>query len=195
MSHILETRVAETTTSTGTGDITLGGALTAHRAFADVCGTGDTTEYVIYAVDTAGAPTGDWEEGKGTYSAANTLTRTTVTRSSNANSPVNFSAGTKVVILTPLGSRVGVVPTGGTAGQVLTKNGTNDFDVAWSTSGAGERRHAFSAPYSYNGTAAAGTADSASGWTIARIAVAADGTTTVATATGAWTDRASLTYA
>ena len=62
-------------------------------------------------------------------------------------------------------------------------------------SGAGERRHAFAAPYSYNGTATAGTADSASGWAITRIAVAADGTTTVATATGAWTDRASLTYA
>ena len=67
------------------------------------------------------------------------------------------------------------------------------FDTLYQ-SGAGERRHAFAAPYSYNGTATAGTADSASGWAITRIAVAADGTTTVATATGAWTDRASLTY-
>lgn len=61
-------------------------------------------------------------------------------------------------------------------------------------SGAGERRHAFAAPYSYAGVAIAGTLDGASGWTITRIAVAANGTTTVATATGAWSDRETLTY-
>ena len=59
---------------------------------------------------------------------------------------------------------------------------------------ATERRHEWAAPYDYAATAPAGTADSASGWAITRITVAADGTTTVAHATGAWTDRATLTY-
>lgn len=61
-------------------------------------------------------------------------------------------------------------------------------------SGATSRRHAFAAPHSYCATAPAGTLDSAAGWSITRITVAADGTTTVAHATGAWADRAALTY-
>ena len=131
MSHVIETRVAEATTTTGTGDITLAGALVGHRAFSSVCTTADTTEYVIYAVDASGTPLGDWEEGKGTYSAANTLTRTTVTRSSNSNNLVSFAVGTKIVILTPLGSRVGLAPLGGTTGQALVKASSGDFDMAW----------------------------------------------------------------
>lgn len=135
MSHVIETRVAEATTTTGTGDITLAGALVGHRAFSSVCTTADTTEYVIYAVDASGTPLGDWEEGKGTYSAANTLTRTTVTRSSNSNNLVSFAVGTKIVILTPLGSRVGLAPLGGTTGQALVKASSGDFDMAWGAAG------------------------------------------------------------
>jgi hypothetical protein len=57
------------------------------------------------------------------------------------------------------------------------------------------RRHDFAVPYSYCGTAPAGSAESAAVWTITRINVASNGTTTVATATNAtWTGRASATY-
>ena len=57
------------------------------------------------------------------------------------------------------------------------------------------RRHAFTAPYDYCGTAPAGSAESAAVWTITRISVFSDGHTTTAMATGvSWTGRASATY-
>lgn len=100
MAHIWEDRVLETSTTTGTGNFTLAGAITGYRAFSAVCSTSDTVYYSIVAVDANGIPTGEWETGLGTYSAANTLTRTTVLESSNAGAAVNFSAGTKRVGLT-----------------------------------------------------------------------------------------------
>lgn len=109
MAHISEPRVLETTTTTGTGDLTLAGAVTGHRTFASVCATSDTCLYYIEAVDANGVPSGDWECGLGTYSASNTLTRTTPVRSSNANAAVNFGAGTKRVAITLLGNDVHVV--------------------------------------------------------------------------------------
>jgi len=110
MAHILKPRVAETSTSTGTGAFTLAGALTGYQSFASAMATSDTTEYVIVAVDSSGNPTGDWEEGFGTYSGTNTLTRTTVSASSNAGSAVTFAAGDKLVLMTPQASRVGGIP-------------------------------------------------------------------------------------
>lgn len=100
MALIKEDRIAETSTSTGTGAMTLAGALTAHKAFSSVMTSpSDTCYYVIEGIDGSGAATGEWESGIGTYSAANTLTRTTVQRSSNANAAVTFSAGTKRVLM------------------------------------------------------------------------------------------------
>jgi len=58
-----------------------------------------------------------------------------------------------------------------------------------------ERRHEWADPYDYCGTALAGTAESAEAWTITRIEVAADGTTTTTSATAvAWDDRATASY-
>ena len=94
---VIEDRVMETTTTTGTGDITLAGAVSGFRSFSSVCATGDVCHYLIEAVNANGSPTGDWETGYGTYSAANTLTRTLVYRSSNSNAAVSFAAGTKRV--------------------------------------------------------------------------------------------------
>lgn len=87
-------RVKETAATTGTGDFTLAGAATGFRTFASVLSTNDTCYYCIALQGGA-----EWEVGLGTYSAANTLTRTTVLSSSNAGSAVNFSAGTKDVFL------------------------------------------------------------------------------------------------
>lgn len=98
MAHIIEDRIRETTTTTGTGAITLAGAATGFRAFSSVMTSPSDTCY--YAI-VGGA---EWETGVGTYSAANTLTRTTVLRSSNANAAVTFSAGTKDVYITIPGS-------------------------------------------------------------------------------------------
>lgn len=94
-------RVLETSTTTGTGAFTLAAAITGYQRFSAVCSTSDTIYYAIFAVDGNGNPSGEWEAGLGTYSSANTLTRTTVTSSSNANAAVNFAAGTKWVLASP----------------------------------------------------------------------------------------------
>lgn len=107
MPHITDDRVLETSTTTGTGALTLAGALTGFRTLASVQGIAinDTLYYYIEAVDANGNATGAYEEGVGTYSAVNTLTRTTVIRSSNADALVNLAAGTKRVGITLIGRR------------------------------------------------------------------------------------------
>jgi len=92
MALILKDRVQETTTTTGTGTLTLGGAVTGYQSFSAI-GNSNTTYYTIYA------PGGtEWEVGIGTYTASGTtLSRTTVLASSNSGSLVSFSAGTKNV--------------------------------------------------------------------------------------------------
>jgi hypothetical protein len=82
----------------------------------------------------------------------------------------------------------------GSPGATGAKGDPGDAGPAGPAGIASARRHAFATPHSYTATAPAGTADSASGWTVTRITVAAAGTTTTGTASGAWTDRASLTY-
>jgi hypothetical protein len=57
-----------------------------------------------------------------------------------------------------------------------------------------EVRHDYSDPYSYTGTAVDGTSESASGWIITRLQISSAGTTTKTNATGAWSNRASLSY-
>lgn len=95
MALVLADRVKETTTTTGTGTVTLLGASTGFQSFA-VVGNGNTTYYTI-----AGQTGSEWEVGIGTYTASGTtLARTTVLASSNSGSAVNFSAGTKDVFVT-----------------------------------------------------------------------------------------------
>lgn len=99
MPRITDDRVAETTTSIGTGALALAGAIPGYKTFGSVMAIADTCYYSIEAIDANGAAAGEWETGLGTYSAAGTLTRTTVSRSSSANAAVNFAAGTKRVWL------------------------------------------------------------------------------------------------
>lgn len=106
MAHVTDDRVLESSTTTGTGALTLAGALTGFRAFGTVMTSpSDTCYYALWAVDASGNPTGDYEEGLGTYSASNTLTRTTILRSSNSNAVVSLAAGTKYVTITAVASR------------------------------------------------------------------------------------------
>lgn len=106
MAHITEDRVIETSTTTGTGAFTLAGALTGYRTFSSVMTSpSDTCWYAIWGVDADGESTGEWETGLGTYSASNTLTRTTLLES-NTGSAVSFSAGTKYVSIGALAGRV-----------------------------------------------------------------------------------------
>lgn len=97
MAHVIADRVLESSTTAGTGVFTLAGAVLGFRAFTAVCAVSDTVPYYIEAVDDTGRPTGEYEYGLGTYSAANQLTRTTVRGSSNGGLAVSFGAGTKLV--------------------------------------------------------------------------------------------------
>lgn len=95
MAFVLADRVQETTTTTGTGTITLAGAVTGFQSFAAV-GNGNSTYYTIAAQSGS-----DWEVGIGTYtSSGTTLSRSTVLSSSNSGNLVNFGAGTKSVFVT-----------------------------------------------------------------------------------------------
>ena len=94
MALVLADRVKETTTTAGSGTVTLDGAATGFQSFA-VVGNGNTTYYTIAAQSGT-----EWEVGIGTYtSSGTTLARTTVFSSSNSGSLVNFSAGTKDVFI------------------------------------------------------------------------------------------------
>jgi hypothetical protein len=94
MAFVVADRVKETTTTTGTGTVTLLGASAGFQSFA-VIGDTNTTYYTI------AAQTGtEWEVGIGTYtSSGTTLARTTVFSSSNSGSLVDFSAGSKDVFV------------------------------------------------------------------------------------------------
>jgi hypothetical protein len=93
MALVIKDRVKETTTTTGTGTITLLGAANGYQSFAAI-GDGNTTYYTIVGGS-------EWEVGVGTYtSSGTTLSRDTVLSSSNSGSPVDLSAGTKDVFVT-----------------------------------------------------------------------------------------------
>jgi hypothetical protein len=94
MALALFDRVQETTTTTGTGSVTLAGAVPGFQSFA-VVGNGNTCYYTI--VDGSA-----WEVGIGTYSTSGpTLARTTVLSNSSGNtSPITLAAGTKSIFLT-----------------------------------------------------------------------------------------------
>ena len=90
MSLVLADRVRQTTTSTGTGTITLDGSVDGFQSFA-VIGNNNTTYYTI-----SGGT--QWEVGIGTYFSG-TLARTTII-SSSTGSILNLAAGTKDVFVT-----------------------------------------------------------------------------------------------
>ena len=95
MPLVLKDRVQETTTTIGTGTVTLAGAVSGFQSFAAI-GNANTTYYTI-----AHQTLAEWEVGVGTYtSSGTTLSRDTVLASSNSGSAVNFSAGTKNVFCT-----------------------------------------------------------------------------------------------
>jgi len=96
MALVIADRVKDSTTTTGTGTITLSGTAPAGYQNFSVIGNANTTYYCI-----AGQTGSEWEVGVGTYaSSGTTLARTTVLSSSNAGAAVNFSAGTKDVFVT-----------------------------------------------------------------------------------------------
>ena len=96
MALVINDRVKVTSTTTGTGAMALGSAVTGFETFAQGIGNNNTTYYCIFNQGTT-----EFEVGLGTLdgSSAN-LTRTTVISSSNSDAAVNFTSGTKDVFCT-----------------------------------------------------------------------------------------------
>ena len=96
MALVLNDRVKETTTTTGTGAVALDGAVSKFETFAAGIGNSNTTYYAIVHRTAV-----EFEVGLGTLDGdSSDLTRTTVISSSNSDNAVDFSAGTKDVFCT-----------------------------------------------------------------------------------------------
>ena len=94
MALAIKDRVKETTTTTGTGTYTLGGAVTGFETFTANLSNSDTTYYAC-------TDNTNFEVGIGTFtSSGTTLARTTILSSSNSNSAVNWSSGTRTIFMT-----------------------------------------------------------------------------------------------
>ena len=102
MALVLNDRVKETSTTTGTGTLDLDGAVTGFEGFVAGIGTTNTTYYCI-----AHTTADEWEVGLGTVTDAgtDTLSRDTVISSSNSDGKVVFTAGTKDVFCTEPASK------------------------------------------------------------------------------------------
>jgi len=112
MAFVIADRVKETTTTTGTGTITLAGAVTNFETFTANLSNSDTTYYAI--VDSTNNA---FEVGLGTFTASGTTLARSVIASSNSNNLVNFGAGTKEVFIT--------IP----ASKMVVEDGSNNVSI------------------------------------------------------------------
>jgi hypothetical protein len=88
MAFVLDDRVRETSTAPGIGSFTMNGAVQGAQTFASaLTSNGDTT---WYEADNGTA----WETGLLTRTSATVYARTTIFRSTNSNTAVNFATGT-----------------------------------------------------------------------------------------------------
>jgi hypothetical protein len=159
MALVLADRVNETTTTAGTGTITLAGAVSGYQSFSAI-GNGNTTYYTISHQTAA-----EWEVGIGTYtSSGTTLSRDTVLASSSGGAKVNFSAGTKNVFCD--------YP----AGKAIYGDANNNVSVTGNLT-VGNGIHANSATISSSYTIASGT----NGFSVGPITISSGASVTVTT--------------
>ena len=92
MALVIKDRVKETSTTTGTGTLTLAGAATGYQSFAAI-GNGNTTYYTIVGGS-------QWEVGIGTYTSSGTALSRDIVLSSSTGSKIDLAAGTKDVFVT-----------------------------------------------------------------------------------------------
>ena len=107
MAFVINDRVKENSTTTGTGTFTLDGAVTGFETFSSAIVNGNTTYYTIHTQNAA-----QFEVGIGTVGAG-TLARTSVISSSNSDAAVDFTAGTKDVFCTMPASKVAYIDNSG----------------------------------------------------------------------------------
>src|SRR6056300_1140222 len=118
MALVVNDRVKETSTTTGTGTFDLAGAVSGFESFVAGIGNSNTTYYAIVNEN------GEFEVGLGTVTdaATDTLSRDTIISSSNSDAAVNFSAGTKDVFCTLPASKSVILDT---SGNIVANNGSN----------------------------------------------------------------------
>lgn len=120
-------RVKEQTSSTGTGTLNLAGAVAQFETFVAGIGTTNTCNYCL--LDANGT---DWETGTGTVTSGSpdTLSRTTVFKSTNSGSKISLSSGTHTVFCTPPAGHLLDYSTeldnalGSTQGQIVYRGST-----------------------------------------------------------------------
>ena len=124
MALVINDRVKETSTTTGTGTFSLAGAETGFETFVAGVGDGNTTYYAI-----SHDGTDQWEVGVGTVTDAgtDTLSRDTIISSSNSDAAVNFTAGGKTVFCT-LPAKKTISPVMDATTFVVTHNSTLSED-------------------------------------------------------------------
>jgi len=124
MALVIDDRVKESSTSTGTGTINLAGASQDFIGFVAGIGTGNQT---YYCIQNTGQD--EFEVGVGTVTDASpdTLSRQTVISSTNSNNLVDFSAGTKEVFCT-IPSTKTISPVMEATTYVVTHNSTLSED-------------------------------------------------------------------
>src|SRR6056300_204711 len=118
MALVVNDRVKETSTTTGTGTLNLDGAALGFETFVSGIGNANTTYYSIVNEN------GEFEVGLGTVTdaATDTLSRDTILSSSNSDAAVNFSAGTKDVFCTLPASKAVILDS---SGNIVANNGSN----------------------------------------------------------------------
>ena len=123
MALVVNDRVKETSTTTGTGTFSLAGAVTGFETFVAGIGNSNTTYYAIVNTNN-----GEFEVGLGTVTDAtpDTLARTTIISSSNSDSAVDFAAGTKNVFCTLPASKSVILDA---SGNIVANNGSNLTDL------------------------------------------------------------------
>ena len=160
MALVVKDRVQETSTTTGTGTITLAGAVSGFQSFSAI-GDSNTTYYAIVGGT-------QWEVGLGTYtSSGTTLSRDTVLASSTG-SKLDLAAGTKNVFVTyPAGKGLYTDASGnaialGTPTSVTLTNGTG-LPISTGVSGLGTNVATFLATPTSANLAAALTDETGTG--------------------------------
>jgi hypothetical protein len=140
MALILKDRVKESSSSSGTGSITLGGAFVGYQTFNAAVASGSTVYYTIH--NTTAGNDGEWEVGVGTFTAPATLSRDTVLSSSaGAPTKTNFTGSSvlEVFITQPAGEAVyinqatGKVEAFGNGANIITFTEINTTNLTAST--------------------------------------------------------------
>lgn len=118
MALVLADRVQETTATTGTGTLTLGGAVSGYQSFA-VVGNGNAC---FYAIVNGSA----WEVGVGTYSTTGpSLARTTVLSNASGNtSPITLVGSSSVFLTYPAEKSVNLDASGNVSPLGTITSGT-----------------------------------------------------------------------